>query len=203
MKKRQEEIIKTHVLNLDEIREAETKDKKQTAKKRIIITSTIGVILILSGILYPIITKNLITKEEPKKKVKQKNTLVCTANFENKDLNIKISVKKRYNFKDERLSNSLNEITFSTNSNDKTAIEALYQKYIGLYSENKTAGAIYKISYKEKNITITEVISDYKTLDLKTYDSTLNNDVKTLLFSSKYTYEDIKKQSEQLGSLCN
>ena len=32
-KKKQEEVIKTHVLNLKEIREAEKKDKKERRKK--------------------------------------------------------------------------------------------------------------------------------------------------------------------------
>lgn len=203
MKKYQEDIIKTHVLNLDEIREAEKKDKRNKNKKIIAITSIVGIFLIVLGILYPFITDKILKKEEPKKKQKSKEILTCTSNFENKVLNINISVQKTYNFKKNKLFSSTNKTIFRSKNNDQLSINKLYQRYNQLYLENKTLGVIYNINYKETELTIIEVIDDYNKINIEEYDTTLNTDSKTLIYSTKHNYEDIKKQSEQLGALCN
>ena len=50
----QEELMKTHVLNLNEIREAEKKDKIEKRKKTPIALLILGIILIIIGISYSI-----------------------------------------------------------------------------------------------------------------------------------------------------
>lgn len=204
MKKKQEEIIKTHVLNLNEIRESERNDNKKINKRRIIIASILGIILITTGLLYPTIINKLKTTKQTTEKKKIKDVLSCTANFENKTYNINVLVKQTYNFNSNKLTSSTITTTFSPSNDTPTeSLNALYEKYNLLYSENKTEGIIYKISYSQNELIVTERINDYNKIDLKTYDQTLNTDNQTMLYSPKNSYEEIKKQSEQLGSLCN
>lgn len=204
MRKKKDEILKTHVLNLKEIRESEKNDKKKINKRRLIITTVIGCLLIITGVIYPKIAKNLKETEKNPEKKEDKNHLSCTANFENKVYNIKISVERTYNFQNEKLISSKTITTFTPIKNTSVEnINSLYQKYNQLYSEPKNVGIIYKISYEEQKLIVTETINDYKNIDLNNYDQTLNTDNKSILFSSKNNYDDIKKQSEQLGSLCN
>ena len=68
----QEELMKTHVLNLNEIREAEKKDKIEKRKKTPIALLILGIILIIIGISYSIfLTHKKLTA--PQKTEKEKN----------------------------------------------------------------------------------------------------------------------------------
>lgn len=204
MKKKQEEIIKTHVLNLNEIREAEKSDNQRINKRRAIIAMILGLFFITAGFLYPTLVNKFKKTEQQTPKKKIKDVLSCTSNFENKLYNVKVLVNQTYNFKSNKLVSSTVKTTFSP-SND-TMIEnlnALYNKYLLLYNENKTSGIFYTINYEQNELVITEKINDYKNIDITTYDKTLNADNQTMLYSLTNTYEEIKKQSEQLGSLCN
>ena len=70
----QEELMKTHVLNLNEIREAEKKDKIEKRKKTPIALLILGIILIIIGISYSIFLTHK-KLNAPQKTEKEKNEI--------------------------------------------------------------------------------------------------------------------------------
>lgn len=206
-KKKQEEIIKTHVLNLKEIREAEKKDKKERRKKIPGLFFGIGIILIVLGLCISFLIAKVFNnnpKTTPVKKDKTK--LNCISNLNENNFLTKIHTEVNYSFKSGKLYSSKTTSSIVPNGevnklND--LINNLHSTGFDIDGYNdQNNGITYKLISVNNKIDIEYNITYNKFLDntkIKVYDTLLSQPTLT----SNDTYETVKKKSEKLGSLCN
>ena len=106
-KKAQEELMKTHVLNLKEIREAEANDKRERRKKIPTVFFIIGFILIISGVaISSFVAYKNAHKKEPIKVTKNKNKLTCISNLKDDYYLMDIHTETVYTFNNSKLYSS-------------------------------------------------------------------------------------------------
>lgn len=207
-KKKQEEILKTHVLNIKEIREAEKEDKRERRKKIPGVFFGIGIILITLGVCISILLANVFRNEKPGKTAKKdKNTLKCVSNLKQDLYKIEIHTETVYKFNSGKLasSNLTSKIAPSTTENNLTnLINNLHSTgYLEDIINDANNGINYKLVLANTNkLNIEYSINYNKIVDntkIKVYEEFLSQPI----VNKNYTYEQIKKDSEKLGSLCN
>ena len=206
-KKKQEEIIKTHVLNLKEIREAEKKDKKERRKKIPGVFFGAGIILIVLGLCISLLIAKVFNnnpKTTPVKKDKTK--LNCISNQKESIFLTKIHTEVNYSFKSGKLYSSKTSSSIVQNGEINKLNDLLNSFHstgfnIDDYNDLNN-GITYKLRPINNKINIEYSIIYNKFIDnskIKVYDTFLSEPT----LSSNDTYETVKKKSEKLGSLCN
>lgn len=206
-KKKQEEMLKTHVLNIKEIREAEKQDKRERRKKIPGFFFGIGIILITLGISISVLLAHVFKNQKTIKTKKDKSTLTCISNLKEDAFKTKIHAETIYKFNSKKLvsSNVTATVTPDTNINN---ISVLVDKFheIG-YREDNFNDVNNGINYKLKLINASKLSIEYSIYYNKLVDRTIINGYEYFLsqpiVNKNYTYEQIKKASEKLGSLCN
>lgn len=198
---REEELIKTHVINLNEIREAEKEEnhfKLKCLPKKFVF---VGLFLIAVGIFFPSF-KSLANAED---KVvaytkSDKNKLTCISNIDNSGL--KIYTKTVYNFENQYLKSSKKNITISDNSTKNvTNLNDIRNNLLTTYQS--TGNIKYNIYFEDNSLKIEEDINNYNLFNKTGYNITLSNITATGVFDNTYDINKIKKDSEKLGALCN
>ena len=208
-KKKQEEIIKTHVLNLKEIREAEKIDKKERRKKIPGLFFCIGIILIVLGLCISFLIAKVFNNNPDTKPIKKdKNKLTCVSNLNDNNYLTKIHTETIYTFKSGKLYSSNINSSIVTNSEVNKINDLLNYFHTEAYPNDETNDQNNSIIVKTKLPNDNnKLIIDYsiiynKNLDLsktKVYDKYLSQPNLTV----NDTYETVKKKSEKMGSLCN
>lgn len=206
-KKKQEEIIKTHVLNLKEIREAEKIDKKERRKKMPGLFFGIGIILIVLGLCISfLIAKVFSNKPNTKPVKKDKTKLTCVSNLKDNNYLTKIHTETIYTFKSGKLYYSNTNSSIVPNGDVNKLNDLVNNFHTNGYQVDEVNDQNNSIVLKNKlinnKLTIYYSITYSKNLDFsktKVYDEYLSQP--SLTFSD--TYETVKEKSEKLGSLCN
>lgn len=202
-KQSQEELMQTHVLNLDEIREAEKKENYSKTKRYPIFFAIIGLVLVLIGIIYSTFDYFSVKKERVEmKSVERKNHLICISNYEDHENNLKVYTKTQYNFKNKKLisSNSSTSISVLSGS-DTNQLISLRDRYSSIYIDS--LGVKYKIYLKDNILYFDSIINHYDDFDYKNYNSEINSLSHTSVFRGEENIEEVKNSEKELGSLCN
>lgn len=208
-KQAQEELIKTHVLNLNEIREVEKQDQKARKQKVPIVFFIIGIILVIIGIIYSIILTNN-NKQETKKNNESsiKDKLTCIANLKDDVFNVNIHTETIYTFKNNQLLLSQTTSTTDTiNTNDNNTLMVIQMNIInGTYGINPytdpSNGVSVSMSILNNTLNINSNI-DYTKFTQLDKQTLINNYLQIPTFTNKNSYEEVKKESEKKGALCN
>ncbi len=201
-KNKEEELIKTHVINLNEIREAEKDEKHFKTKclpKKFVIA---GLFLIAVGIIFPSFQSlaSAETKVSAIKKV-NKNRLTCISNIQNEP-NYKIYSKITYVFENDRLKSSSKNVNISNITGiDYNSLNAVKQTLDTYYLS--TNNITYNTYMKKDSVVTSEIVNDYNLFDKNTYNETLNSWIRIKTFDKNYNLNTIKNESEKLGYLCN
>ena len=206
-KKKQEEIIKTHVLNLKEIREAEKKDKKERRKKIPGLFFGIGIILIVLGLCISFLIAKVFNnspKTTPVKKDKTK--LTCISNLKENIFLTKIHTETKYSFKNGKISYSKTTSSITQNGNINKLTDLINNFHLTGFDvdgyNDPNNGITYKLIPSNNKINVEYAITYNKYIDnskVIVYDTFLSQPT----LSSNDTYETVKQKSEKLGSLCN
>lgn len=202
-KQSQEELMQTHVLNLDEIREAEKKENYSKTKRYPIFFAIIGLVLVLIGIIYSTFDYFSVKKERVEtKSVERKDHLICISNYEDHENNLKVYTKTQYNFKNKKLisSNSSTSISVLSGS-DTNQLISLRDRYSSIYIDS--LGVKYKIYLKDNILYFDSIINHYDDFDYKNYNSEINSLSHTSVFRGEENIEEVKNSEKELGSLCN
>lgn len=202
-KQSQEELMQTHVLNLDEIREAEKKENYSKTKRYPIFFAIIGVFLVLGGIIYSTFDYFSLKKEKVKTtNVVEKNNLTCISNYDDHENNLKVYTKTQYNFKNQKLISSDSTTSISLLSgNDTSQLIALKDRYSSIYVDS--LGVNYKVYMNDNILYFDSVINNYDDFDYKNYNSEINLLSHTSVFHGEENIEEVKSSEKELGSLCN
>lgn len=206
-KKKQEEIIKTHVLNLKEIREAEKQDKRERRKKIPGFFFGIGIILITLGVCISILLAKVFKENKKTTSEKDKSTLKCVANLKDDVYKNKIHTETTYKFNSGKLVSSsvVSNITPNTDINNLNVLVNNFHTtgYLEDSINDINNGINYKIVFNNTNklnieysINYNKIVDDTK---IKVYEGFLSQPT----VNKNYTYEKVKEASEKLGSLCN
>lgn len=206
-KKKQEEIIKTHVLNLKEIREAEKQDKKERRRKIPGLFFGIGIILITLGVCISILLAKVFKENKKTTSEKDKSTLKCVANLKDDIYKNNIHTETTYKFNSGKLLSSsvISNITPNTDINNLNVLVNNFHTtgYLEDSINDINNGINYKIVFVNANrlnieysINYNKIVDDTK---IKVYESFLSQPI----VNKNYTYEQVKNSSEKLGSLCN
>ncbi len=206
-KKKQEEVIKTHVLNLKEIREAEKKDKKERRKKIPGLFFGIGIILIVLGLCISFLIAKVFNNNPNTKPLKKdKNKLTCVSNLKEAVFLTKIHTETTYYFSSGKITSSNTNSSIAPNSQVNRLNDLVNDFHAKAYQENEyndqNNGTTYKLNILNNKVVLDYSIEYNKYLDnskMKVYDSFLSQPTLT----QKDTYKSVKKKSEKLGSLCN
>ena len=206
-KKAQEELMKTHVLNLKEIREAEKEDKREQRRKIPKFFVIIGIILIVAGLSISSVLafiKSNQRKEIPYEKDRTK--LTCISNLDDKYYKVKLHTETEYTFNNNKLQKSVSKVTntlYGTNEN----LELLKSDLNGIYLTDTYIDSKNGLSYKLKKVTEKEVYFefsiDYDNFKDITKQQNLNNYSKVPTLTNKDEYSEVKKKAEKKGALCN
>lgn len=207
-KKAQEALMKTHVLNLNEIRDAEKKDKYIRRKKLPKWFFILGIVLIVAGLGVSSLLAYK-ARENAKKKnnnhVKSRDKLVCVSNLINDKYKSSIHTETVYSFDDGYLDNM--SVTSESKFTDNTFLQNFQNDiHTNSYESNSvndsSSGISYSITFSKLKVSIDYDIDYSKYRDDKKQ-SYLNSYVKVPNVTSKYNYAKIKKAAEKLGALCN
>ena len=205
-KKKQEEIIKTHVLNLNEIREAEKNDKKERRKKIPGLFFGIGIILIVLGLCISFLIAKVFNNNPKSKTNKNKDELSCISNLQENNFFTKTKTKTTYIFKSNMLYSSSTISSIEQNTEINKLNDLINYFHLNGYNVNEyndsNNGINYKLLIANNKINMEYSIVYNKYIDnskIKIYDTFLSQPTLT----SNDTYETVKKKSEKLGSLCN
>ena len=206
-KKAQEELMKTHVLNLKEIREAEKEDKREQRRKIPKFFVIIGIILIVAGISISSVLAYI--KSNQRKDIpyeKDRTKLTCISNLDDKYYKVKLHTETEYTFNNNKLQKSVSKVTntlYGTNEN----LELLKRDLNGIYPADTYVDSKNGVSYKLKTLTAKEVYFefsiDYDSFKDITKQQNLNNYSKVPMLTNKDEYNDVKKKAEKKGALCN
>lgn len=202
-KQAEEKLINTHVININEIREAEREEKHLRIKKKPILFSILGVLLITLGFAYPEIYKYLPKAENNEVVVaaKDKDILTCISNVDDKNTNLKVYTKTTYKFSNGKLLKSTGSTKMSLLAGtDISIINALKDRYSSIYTSN--ASVKYNLQSQGNELYINTEVDDYKTIDYNTYNNEINNINHTPIFRGGESIDTVKTTLEQLGNLC-
>lgn len=208
-KKAQEELMKTHVLNLNEIRDAEKKDKKEKIRKmpkRIVL---IGIILIISGFsISSVLAYMNAQKRNHITYKKDKSKLTCISNLNNNYYKTKIHTETTYRFENGKLVESVSKVT-NTPDGEINYLEILKNDIVintaymnDIYVDKKN-GVDYKQKMNNINELYIEFTLNYNYFKDITKQSIINNYCRVPIHTNKETYNDVKQKSEATGALCN
>ena len=202
-KQKKEELLKTHVININEIREAERNEKNIKSKKMVIIFIVIGLMFIGTGSAINRFVKN---SDDDKKIVvntnKRSNSISCISNVLDNDNNLKVYTKTVYNFDDNDMvvsSNSLSEITLLNNQTD--LINELKNRYSEIYKS--TNGVNYNITTRNNTLYFSANVRDYNLFDYSSYNNEIDTVTSSKMFRRGSKKDYIKKTLEEMGSLCS
>ena len=195
-RKKTDEKIKTQVLNLDEVREAEANDKKIKHRKLPKKFLIIALILIVMGVLY-LPVKDLIKKfEDEKRNVNNdKKSITCTINDKTKDDHI-IEKTSIFNFKGNELKGYNVLVTTTSVKTDAESMKKFNSYYDDLSKKYKKAiedeGFKGTVEYKDKKIVET------MNVDLEKYDG----DDKIVLYKLDQSITEVKDKEKEDGAVC-
>ena len=206
-KKKQEEMLKTHVLNIKEIREAEKEDKRERRRKIPGVFFGMGIILITLGISISILLAHVFRSEKTTKTKKDKSTLKCVSNLKQDFYKTDIHTETVYKFNSGKLVSSsvTSRITPSADINNLTLLVNNFHAsgYLEDTVNDINNGINYKLVLANANkLNIEYSINYNKMVDntkIKVYEGFLSQPE----VNKNFTYEQAKKASEELGSLCN
>lgn len=200
----QEELIKTHVLNLEEIREAERKERYSKHKKIPIVLTIMGLFLIIFGSFYTKFTSYFVKKDKVVVASKvEKNILTCISNIEDKNNNLKIYTKTVYTFNNNLLKASDSSMSISLLQGvDYTVLNNLKDKYNSIYV-NTNNGIVYTINVSNNTLYFNSIINNYKYFDAVNYNPEINTVNHTTVFKGGENMNMIKNSEENLGNLCH
>lgn len=204
-KESQEALMQTHVLNLNEIREAEKKENFSKNKRYPIFFAVIGIFFVLGGILYSSFDNFFVKNDEVLKSVsnvKKKNTITCISNYDDRETNLKVYTKTQYNFKNQKLISSDSTTSISMLSgNDFAPLLTLRNQYDRIYTS--AVGVEYKSYVKNNTLYFVFDIHDYANFDYQKHNSEINVLNHTNVFHGEERMEDVKSNEKKIGSLCN
>ena len=164
---RDEELIKTHVININEIREAEKEENQFKVKclpRKFVI---VGAFLIATGLALPGF-KNLASAETNASSVAMKNVnknrLTCISNINLNESNVKVYSKITYVFKNNKLLRTSKNVRLSNiTGNDLTNLSNIKAFLDTTYVSNNMI--TYNIYSSNKSVVVNEIIDDYNTFD--------------------------------------
>ena len=194
--KKTDEKIKTQVLNLDEVREAEANEKKIKHRKLPKKFLVIALILIVIGLLY-LPAKDLIKKfEDEKRKINNdKNSITCTINDKSKDNHL-IERTSIFNFKGDELKSYNILVTTTSAKTDGDSMKKFKSYYDDLNKKYKKAseeeGFKGTVEYKDKKIIET------MNVDLEKYDG----DDKIVSYKLDDSITEVKEKEKEDGAVC-
>lgn len=204
-KESQEELMQTHVLNLNEIREAEKKENFSKNKRYPIFFAIIGMVFVLGGIIYSTFDYFFVKKDDVVKSstnISEKNSLICISNYDYRENNLRVYTKTIYTFKNKGLIASDSTTSISILSgNDFNSLLALRDRYDYIYTN--ILGSDYKSYMKNNILYFVFNIRDYTDFDYKNHKSELNVLNHTSVFHGEENIEVVKSNEKKLGSLCN
>lgn len=208
-KKAQEELMKTHVLNLNEIRDAEKKDKKEKIRKMPKRIVFIGIILIISGFsISSVLAYMNAQKRNHITYKKDKSKLTCISNLNNNYYKTKIHTETTYRFENGKLVESVSKVT-NTPDGEINYLEILKNDIVvntaymnDIYVDKKN-GVDYKQKMNNINELYIEFTLNYNYFKDITKQSIINNYCRVPIHTNKETYNDVKQKSEATGALCN
>jgi len=208
-KKAEEELMKTHVLNLNEIRDAEKKDKKERIRKMPKIIVLIGIVLIISGFTISSVLAYINTKKRNQVTYKKdKSKLTCISNLSNNYYKTKIHTETTYRFKNNKLSKSISKVT-NTPNGEVNYLQILKNDIIvnttymnDIYMDKKN-GVEYKQNLNNKNELYIEFSLDYNYFKDTAKQIVINDYCKVPILTNTETYNDVKQKAEATGALCN
>ena len=195
-RKKTDEKIKTQVLNLDEVREAEANDRKIKHRKLPKKFLIVALILIVIGLLY-LPAKSLKKKFEDEKRNinNDKRSITCTISDKNKDNHI-IEKTSIFNFKGNELKGYNILITTTSAKTDAEDMKKFKSYYDDLSKKYKKAiedeGFKGTVEYKDK--TIVETMN----VDLEKYDG----DDKIVLYELDQSIAEVKEKEKEDGAVC-
>lgn len=208
-KKAQEELMKTHVLNLNEIRDAEKKDKKERIRKMPKIIVLIGIVLIISGFAISSVLAYINTKKRNQVTYKKdKSKLTCISNLNNNYYKTKIHTETIYRFENNKLAKSISKVT-NTPNGEINYLEILKNDistnttYMNDIYIDKKNGVEYKQNLNSKNELYLEFTLDYNYFKDATKQIVINDYCKVPILTNTETYNDVKQKAEATGALCN
>jgi hypothetical protein len=208
-KKAQEELMKTHVLNLNEIRDAEKKDIRERRRKIPKLFLIIGIVLIIVGVSISSLFAYLNTKKRntvPYKKDKTK--LTCISNLMSTYYKVDVHTETIYSFENDKLKESVSKVTSKPNG-EVNYLEILKKDlntnstYMTDVYEDPKNGVSYKVNMVSKKELYLEFTIDYTYFKDATKQLVINNYSNVPINTNKDTYDNVKKQAEQYGALCN
>lgn len=206
-KLQKEELINTHVINIQEIREAEREEKYMKNKKKPVLFLFLGILLISFGVLYPKVSTYFSHEESvvvaSKNERYNKDSLTCISNFDDTTNNVKIYTKTIYKFD---TTNSLTSATSNTEisllkTENLAYINGLKDKYLNIYKSNDAIK--YDIKVESNTLYINTDIIDIEKIYFTQYNSEINTYTHTKMFKKGDSMSKIKKDLEELGNLCN
>lgn len=200
---REEELIKTHVININEIREAESREENDTHKKISKKCFFFGFLLIILGICFPFANKYFVSNDTVVAYTsKVKNTLSCVSNIDNNQLNVKVYTVSNYTFdSNNKLSKSNTKIRVTSPSNDINTINYIIDYYKTIYVDSPST--FYNFYVSGNSLLINQTINNYNLFDYTTYNNEINNFSQTKVFTKDYNMSMIKSDLEKIGNLCN
>lgn len=203
-KQSQEELIKTHVLNLAEIREAEQKEIHLKVKKMPILFSLIGIFLLILGFSYSRFIQYFVKNDKlAVASTLKKSNLTCVANFKDKTNNLKIQTKTIYSFNNRKLISANNSTSFSIiKGDDYTFLLSLKEQYSLLY-QNVNNDVIYTTYINDNTLYFNSIINNYHGIDSKSYNSLINTVNHTPIFEGGENFEVVRQNEENLGNKCH
>lgn len=208
-KKAQEELMKTHVLNLNEIRDAEKKDRRERRRKIPKVFVIIGLVLIIVGISI----SSLLAYFNAKKRnyvpyEKDKSKLTCISNLKSTYYKVDIHTETFYTFEDNKLKESISKVTSKPNG-EVNYLETLKKDlntnstYMTDTYENPKNGISYRVKLLSKTELYLEFTIEYEYFKDTTKQAVPNDFSKVPLLTNKDTYNDVKEKAEAKGALCN
>ncbi len=198
----QEELMKTHVLNLNEIREAEKKDKIEKRKKTPIALLILGIILIIIGISYSIFLTHK-KLNAPQKTEKEKNEITCISNLVDN-----IFTKTTYKFSNQKLiSGSTTSTIVPIDNANITSLPTIQTNLVnasfGVPTYSDLNGGISLAMLIKNNTLNINANINYTTYIYNEKQAIINRYINIPNFTKDYNLTEVKKESEKLGALCN
>ena len=202
-KQKKEELLKTHVININEIREAERYEKNIKSKKIAVIFIVIGLMFIGTGSAI----NRFVNESDDNKKVvvntrKSSNGMSCISNVLDNENNLKVYTKTVYNFDNNNVvvnSNSLSEITLLNNQTN--LVNELKNKYSEIYKSSN--GVTYNITVRNNTLYFSTTVSNYNLFDYSAYNNEIDTITSSKMFRRGSKKDYIKKTLEKMGSLCS
>ena len=212
----QEELQKTHVLNLQEVKEA-VRFEKMTSKKPAMFVAIIGFLLITFGTTFQV-SKTLSANKANQNKIEQRNvvkeepvvpeeeeikSLRCTTQAVQNPDGTDTALTVLYNFTDDKLVGFTKSFHVSVTPGSPIGSTTV-QQYLKSYQSYLNQREGYQISVNPvDNGLITTVIVDYNLLDLTTVPEIQQTHFSTKIdYAIDTPYETIKQDMANLKYMC-